>query len=306
MAQTGHHANLFDSDYFAEGCGVPYARSEHWLRFFGQIADRIVTEFRPGSVLDAGCALGVLVESLRDRGVEAYGVDISDYAVAQVREDIRPYCWVGSLTEPLPRRYDLIVCIEVLEHMAPADSERAIANLCAAADDLLISTSPFDYKEATHFNVQPPDYWAARFARHGFVRDVDFDGSFLTPWAVRYRRSNAPLHRIVADYERRLWPLVQENADLRATLLEQRTRLHEHERQMEAAAEQHAQARVAYQAEIESQLASNLALKAHLDAILQDPSWRLLQKIHAWRLRLAPPQSRRERWFRRLLGRLAR
>ena len=49
-----------------------------------------------------------------------------------------------------------------------------MANLCPHTADVLFSSTPFDYDEATHLNVQPPDYWAALFARHGFYRDVDF------------------------------------------------------------------------------------------------------------------------------------
>src|SRR5581483_4975462 len=168
------------------------------------IAERIVSDIAPGSVLDAGCAMGFLVEALRDRGVEAAGVDISEYAIGKVREDVRCHCWIGSLTDPLPQRYDLIVCIEVLEHLSPHEAERAIENFCKNTDDVLFSSTPFDYKEATHLNVRPPDYWAERFARHGFFRDVDFDGAFLTPWAVRFRKSRDPFARVLANYQRPL------------------------------------------------------------------------------------------------------
>ncbi len=60
---------LYDAYYYATGCGQPYERNESWLRFFGGIADRIVSEIGPATVLDAGCALGFLVETLRERGV---------------------------------------------------------------------------------------------------------------------------------------------------------------------------------------------------------------------------------------------
>lgn len=218
-------SQLYDAHYFAHGCGVPYRRDEHWFNYFGPIADRIIQEINPGSVLDAGCALGVLVELLRDRGVEAYGVDISDFAIGQVREDLRPHFWVGSVTDPLPQQYDLIICFEVLEHMSQAEAEEAIANLCQHTDDILFSSTPFDYKEATHFNVQPPEYWAAQFARYGFFRDVDFDASFITAWTVRFRRKAEPPHRLIQDYERKFWLLWKENTDLRELILEMRQQL---------------------------------------------------------------------------------
>jgi hypothetical protein len=82
---------------------MPYERNEHWLTFFGAIADSIVQEIQPDSVLDAGCAMGFLVEALRQRDVEAFGVDISEYAIEKIHPDIQPFCWVGSVVQPFPR-----------------------------------------------------------------------------------------------------------------------------------------------------------------------------------------------------------
>jgi len=223
-------AEIFDAFYYAHGCGRPYQRDDEWLQFFGTIADRIVSDIGPGSVLDAGCAMGFLVEKLRERGVEAFGVDISEYAIAQAQPDIRPYCWVGSVADPLPRHYDLIVTIEVLEHMPQDEAERALANFCQSTDDILFSSTPLDYKEASHLNVHSPEYWATLFARRGFYRDVDFDAAFITPWATRFRRRNDPAPRLISDYERRFWLLWKENTDLRSLALDMRNetaRLHQ-------------------------------------------------------------------------------
>ena len=104
--------------------GAPYERNEHWLAFFGVIADHIVQDIKPTTVLDAGCAMGFLVECLRHRGVHAYGVDISNYAIENTHPDIQPYCWTGSITLPFPKKYDLIVSLEVVEHLLPAEAER--------------------------------------------------------------------------------------------------------------------------------------------------------------------------------------
>lgn len=224
---------------------MPYRRDEAWMAFFGGVADRIVAEIAPASALDAGCAIGLLVEQLRLRGVDTQGVDISEYAISSAHESIRDHVRVGSIAEPLGRRYDLIVCIEVLEHMPRREAEAAIASFCAHSDDVLFSSSPFDHKEATHFNVNPPEYWAYLFAQHGFYRDVDFDASFLTTWAARFRRRSEPPPRIVRDYERRFWELWQANTDLRRLALEQR--------------EQIAAAQAATQAQAESAAAAHTA-----------------------------------------------
>jgi SAM-dependent methyltransferase len=205
----------FDQYYFAHCCGLPYKRDEHWLGFFGAIADQIATRIEPRRVLDAGCALGILVETLRARGIDAEGIDISSYAIEQVCDPIKPYCRQGSIAEEFPDGYDLIVSVEVLEHMPPEDGERAIANFCRHTNDVLFSSTPSDHREPTHVNVQPAEYWAEIFARHGFFRDVDFDASFLTPWAVRFRKSEDPLPRIVRNYERRYAMLATARLDAR-------------------------------------------------------------------------------------------
>lgn len=211
-------ASCFDARYYATGCGIPYERNATWLAFFGGIADRIVSDIRPRTVLDAGCAMGFLVEALRARGVQAWGVDISEYAISQVHQSVRDFCRVGSIADPFDRRYDLIVCIEVLEHMPAAEGTRAVANLCAHTDDVLFSSSPNDFTEATHINVQPPEYWVEHFARHGLFHDLDFDASFITAWAMRFTRSDRPVHRLVRDYERQMTRLREENRQLRAAL----------------------------------------------------------------------------------------
>jgi len=207
--------NLFNAYYFKYSCGRPYKRDDHWLTFFRAIAERIARDLHPESVLDAGCAMGFLVEGLRERQIEAYGIDISSYAIDQVHADIRNYCEVRSIAKELSRAYDLIVCIEVLEHMQPLDAEAAIRNLCGHANSILFSSTPLDYEEATHFNVRPMEYWAEQFSYYNFIRDVDYDASYINPWAVYYTKRDIGKHVIVRDFERRFWQLWKENYDLR-------------------------------------------------------------------------------------------
>lgn len=206
---------LFDSHYFQHGCGIPYERNKHWLTFFDKIAKTIARDITPTTMIDAGCAKGFLVEALRNNSVQAWGIDISEYAINSVHESVKPYCQQGSVVEPFNQRYDLLISIEVLEHLQKEDSEKAVQNFCAHTDDILFSSSPYDYAEATHFNVQPPEYWSECFARHGFYRDVDFDASFITPWAVRYRKKTEPSHKIIRDYDRLFAKYKNENQDLR-------------------------------------------------------------------------------------------
>jgi len=221
-ADSQAYAALYDAYYYAHGCGNPYQRDDVWLNFFTGIAGRLIDDIAPTTVLDAGCAMGFLVEKLRERGVKAFGVDISEYAIQNVHPDIRDYCWVGSVLEVFPQRYDLIVSIEVLEHLPPEEAQLAISNLCAHSDDIIFSSTPLDYTEPTHLNVQPPEHWAKLFARQGFYRDMDFEASFITPWAARFRRREVRPWRLVTEYERKLWHLSQESLGQRELNVKQR------------------------------------------------------------------------------------
>lgn len=138
-------------------------------------------------MLDAGCAIGFLVEELRARGVDASGIDVSEYALAQVPDALRPYCRLQPITGDLGGPYDLVTCIEVLEHLPEADAWPAVRSLCdAAAYGVLFSSSPSDFAEPTHVNVRPRQYWIGLFARAGFKRSSRFDASVVTRHALYF------------------------------------------------------------------------------------------------------------------------
>ncbi len=205
-------STVYDDRYYESHCGgIPYSRDEpHWMPFFAGIAKKIHDQLSPTSVLDVGCASGMLVEALRSQGIDASGMDISEWAIAQVPESIRPYCRVGSITEDLGGHYDLITCVEVLEHLPRSMASAAIANLCRHADTILFSSTPDDFDEPTHLNVESASYWAQLFAAHGFTRDFDVDASYLSLQAIVFRRSQPDLDGVISGYERALWNLKTE------------------------------------------------------------------------------------------------
>ncbi|QYA03982.1 glycosyltransferase [Rhizobium sp. B21/90] len=185
----------YDENYYRSHCGgLNYDRSEpHWSRFFGTIARHITNDLRPRTVFDAGCAKGFLVEELRKCHVEAFGRDYSEYAVGDMPQALQAFCEVGSIADPIDGTYDLVTCIEVLEHMPEEDGRRAIANLCKASDTILFSSSPDDFTEPTHLTVRPPLHWLKMFKQHGFGPRSDYDASYLCPWAIVLERRGTPV-----------------------------------------------------------------------------------------------------------------
>lgn len=211
---------VYDEAYYSDYDGQRYERSDAWLGLFRHFADNIVKTLQPSRTLDAGCALGFLVEALDELGVESYGFDISEYAISQVTGSLGDRCWAQTLTDPLEGRYDLVTCIEVIEHLPATEVVDAVTNLCSVTDMVLLSSTPTEHEEPTHLNVQPPEYWSALFAARGFFRDTDFDASFISPWAVLYRRRDAALPEVVRSYDRAWWRLKDENTRVRQSLLD--------------------------------------------------------------------------------------
>src|SRR5882724_1900427 len=187
-------AELYDKEYFEKHFNPPYNRSQaRWFDFFNHIAEELVRSLKPRTILDVGCAIGFLVEAFWRRGVRAYGIDLSEYAIDQVPEDLKGFCAVNSVLEPLPeefpRTYDLITCIEVLEHMSHDEGQVAVKNIASKTRCILFSSTPHDLTEPTHVNVRPVIYWLQSFAEVGFYPDLRFDASFVSPQAFLLRKS---------------------------------------------------------------------------------------------------------------------
>ncbi|MEO3938365.1 methyltransferase domain-containing protein [Dermatophilaceae bacterium Soc4.6] len=201
----------------------PYAwSSAGWRNFFTHVAGRIIATTGPAErVLDVGCAKGMLTQAFLAAGSsQAEGFDISQAAIDDADPEVRSRLRVGSATTPIDGRYDLVTCIEVLEHMAPPDAAAAIDNICAVTDRAVISSTPRDFDEPTHVNVHPVADWAAEFAARGFFRRTDTDLSFLSPWAAYFERGSLTTRDVVHRYESAMWPLREEVGVKRASLLE--------------------------------------------------------------------------------------
>lgn len=100
--------------------GVSYLRPHEFYSIFMEYLD-----VRPGDrLLDIGCGPGLLLRQALIRGALAYGIDISDKALAiaasEVPDACVSLCGADALCYP-DRFFDCITCIGVFEHTLDPD-----------------------------------------------------------------------------------------------------------------------------------------------------------------------------------------
>jgi len=180
---------IYDAEYYANHLGSdPYKHEEPWLSFFGEVAKRLVEMYSPKTHLDAGCAIGLLVDAMQANGVESTGVDISEYATGEAAKRGLLTCHQGSLTDlwKFPR-VDMVTCIEVLEHIPAEQESEVIRQLTSISDRVVFSSTSWDLEEPTHVNVQSQEHWVEAFEKNGFFLTRD-DVSFICPWAKVFEK----------------------------------------------------------------------------------------------------------------------
>jgi SAM-dependent methyltransferase len=103
---------------------------------------RIVGEMIPPdarTLLDVGCGTGDLLESLRDR-LTGVGIDPSLLALRSCREPRA--CALGEALPIRSASVDLVVCLEVLEHLPDAGVRACAAELDRVASRWLLVATP--------------------------------------------------------------------------------------------------------------------------------------------------------------------
>ncbi|MBD3926646.1 methyltransferase domain-containing protein [Nocardioides cavernae] len=207
--------------------------NEKWRSFFMSVADRLVGALNPRTVLDVGCARGLLVQAFAVQGIDSRGVDISAHAIESAHPDVRDRLSVASATEPIKGRYDLVTCVEVLEHMSPQEAQLAIDHMTAVTDRILFSSSPGDHDEPTHINTRPTEQWVAWFSERGFFRRTDLDMGMIAPWSVLLERGEPTIHELTQRYEQQYARERTELTDKRAALLDAHRRIQELHEQLD-------------------------------------------------------------------------
>lgn len=119
--------------------------------------------FAPQSVLDVGCGQGEWMEEFESRGAYVFGVDIA----APEGEKFL----MADLVFPLylGRTFDLVVCLEVGEHLPDTAADVLVDSLTRHSWTILFSAAVCGQVGAGHINCQNHDYWHDKFVKRSYV-----------------------------------------------------------------------------------------------------------------------------------------
>jgi SAM-dependent methyltransferase len=132
--------------------------------------------FVPSAVIDFGCNIGQWLRAFEDAGsILSVGIDHSKmeagFNEVVPRGIFRPFDLASDVFHSCINA-ELVVCLEVAEHLPEQAADTLIETLCANADVVLFSAAPPGQGGLSHINEQPFDYWEEKFASRGYVADI--------------------------------------------------------------------------------------------------------------------------------------
>lgn len=174
--------NSFNEDYFENGeeLGISGYSNYHWMPertipFCHTIA-QYLNIGREQAILDYGCAKGFMVKAFRMLGYQAFGTDISEYALENADPEIKEFVYKIN-PEGLVYSYDWVISKDVLEHV-PYNRIDSVIKLISRLSPNVFMVVPLgrdgkynvpEYEEdVTHHIREPASWWINKFDEHGY------------------------------------------------------------------------------------------------------------------------------------------
>lgn len=156
--------NFYTEDYYKE--------LKEGLRESARgVVPLILELIQPKSVVDVGCGLGTWLSVFEEFGIKDYlGID-GDYIHTDKLEIPQDQFTPFDLTNPLRlnRKFDLVVSLEVAEHLPSECAETFVDSLTRLGPVILFSAAlPFQ-GGTNHLNEQWPDYWVKYFQGRDYL-----------------------------------------------------------------------------------------------------------------------------------------
>lgn len=138
-----------------------------------------------GSVLDVGCGKGTAAETVAEVFSWLIGIDIFEPYLREAKKKCIYSDLVQGDIRLLPfksKSFDIVLCLEVLEHMEKADARVLIKELERIARQRVIICSPVGYVPQDKYNGNPYQVHRSRW----FPWDLRMLGYKISPVDFRY------------------------------------------------------------------------------------------------------------------------
>jgi SAM-dependent methyltransferase len=119
------------------------------------------------SVLDVGCGIGTWLLEWTLHGADVDGVD-GEYVRDRLIVPARFTAHDLTTTLDLGRRFDLVMCLEVAEHLPRRAARPLVESLCRHGDVIAFSAAVPGQGGIGHINLHWPSYWAKLFTEYGY------------------------------------------------------------------------------------------------------------------------------------------
>lgn len=154
---------LYDASYCARN------KKKAWrYEVVPRVVEMLFDYFKPCSVIDFGCANGLHLANFKDLGAECFGVEGTLHYRQYIEENYDGEYAILDLriAFDLRKRFELAICIDVLEHIEEEFAQTAVDNISRHADILCITASPVT-NARYHPNGRKKDYWVKKFELSG-------------------------------------------------------------------------------------------------------------------------------------------
>ncbi|MCP9775662.1 class I SAM-dependent methyltransferase [Cyanobium sp. WAJ14-Wanaka] len=135
-AKAAELAKQFDHDYWDGDRRICYGGYRYMEGRWEKVARALVDHYQlpeNPKILDIGCGKGFLLYDFLKviPGAEIYGIDLSPYAIANSKEEIRDRLQVGNATQlPWPDdHFDLVISINTLHCLHAQDLHPALCEM---------------------------------------------------------------------------------------------------------------------------------------------------------------------------------
>ena len=151
------------------------------------IVPKIIDILFPSSVVDCGCRYGEWLKTFIENGIsDVLGIDYLDYGGNHLIPGASYLKYDLSKVLVLPRKFDLVISLEVAEHIDERYAEVYIDNLVSLSDMIVFSAAIPQQGGCNHTNERDQSYWADMFAKRGYipydVRSLIWDNENIGWW----------------------------------------------------------------------------------------------------------------------------